>query len=169
MWVVLLLTYIAAPGRASIQVTDASTLPVPTLSAILQRPITPADERNSLQLEEAGDLLAPVVETIHEYYGGCNYDTTYYELRTPWLAKWLVDDLWRYDDRHLFGKNVYEITEYPLPDLGMDTAYCYYGRHYGNRVIVQKGCKVVSAYIWWSSEDAFPAESIARALANAIE
>lgn len=169
VWFALLLTFIVAPERTSVEVTDASTLPVPTLSAILQRPITPADERNSLQLEEASDLLAPVVETIHEYYGGCNYDTTYYELRTPWLAKWLADDLWRYDDRHLFGKNVYEITEYPLPDLGMDTAYCYYGRHYGNRVIVQKGCKVVSAYIWWASEDVFPAESIARALANAIE
>lgn len=169
VWALLLLSFIVAPERAGVQVTDASTLPVPTLSAILDLPVSPADDRDSLRLQESSDLLAPVIDEIEEGCDGYICDTTYYELRTPWLAKWLADDLWRYDDRHLFGKNVYEITEYPLPDLGMDTAYCYYGRHYGNRVIVQKGCKVVSAYIWWSSEDAFPAESIARALANAIE
>ena len=168
VWFALLLSFVVGRTDASVRVTDASTLPVPTLSAILQRPITPTDDRDTIRLEEASDLLAPVINEISEGFGSYICDTTYYELRTPWLAKWLAGDLWRYDHRKLFGKSAYEITEFPLPDLGADTAYSYYGRYYGNRVIVQKGCKVVSAYIWWPSDDAFPAETIARAFADAI-
>ena len=168
VWFALLLSFVVGRTDASVRVTDASTLPVPTLSAILQRPITPTDDRDTIRLEEASDLLAPVINEISEGFGSYICDTTYYELRTPWLAKWLASDLRRYDHRKLFGKSAYEITEFPLPDLGADTAYSYYGRYYGNRVIVQKGCKVVSAYIWWPSDDAFPAETIARAFADAI-
>ena len=169
VWFALLLSFIVGRTDASVRVTDASTLPVPTLSAIAELRETSPDDHTSLHLRENSDLLAPVIDEIEEGYGSYICDTTYYELRTPWLAKWLASDLRRYDNRHLFGKHAYEITEFPLPDLGMDTAYCYYGRYYGNRVIVQKGCKVVSAYIWWPSDDAFPAETIARALAAAIE
>ena len=168
VWFALLLSFVVGRTDASVRVTDASTLPVPTLSAILQRPITPTDDRDTIRLEEASDLLAPVINEISEGFGSYICDTTYYELRTPWLAKWLASDLRRYDHRKLFGKSAYEITEFPLPDLGADTAYSYYGRYYGNRVIVQTGCKVVSAYIWWPSDDAFPAETIARAFADAI-
>ena len=169
VWFALLLSFVVGRTDASVRVTDASTLPVPTLSAILQRPITPTDDRDTIRLEEASDLLAPVINEISEGFGSYICDTTYYELRTPWLAKWLASDLRRYDHRKLFGKSAYEITEFPLPDLGADTAYSYYGRYYGNRVIVQKGCKVVSAYIWWPSDDAFPAETIARAFADALK
>ena len=168
VWFALLLSFLVGRTDASVRVTDASTLPVPTLSAIWDLPVSPADGRDSLHLRENSDLLAPVIDEIEEGFGSYIYDTTYYELRTPWLAKWLASDLWRYDHRQLFGKSTYEITEFSLPDLGMDTAYSYSWRHYGNRVIVQKGCQVVSAYIWWPSSDAFPAETIARALANAI-
>ena len=169
VWFALLLSFVVGRTDASVRVTDASTLPVPTLSAILQRPITPTDDRDTIRLEEASDLLAPVINEISEGFGSYICDTTYYELRTPWLAKWLASDLRRYDHRKLFGKSAYEITEFPLPDLGADTAYSYYGRYYGNRVIVQTGCKVVSAYIWWPSDDAFPAETIARAFADALK
>ena len=174
VWLVLLLSFIAAPGRASVQVTDASSLPVPTLAAILDLSKTPDDDQDTLRLHENSDLLAPVIDTIQESFGGYTYETEYYEMRAPWLAKWLAGDLRRYDERSFFGKRAYEITELALPDLGADTAYCYLtrdgrrGHYWGHRVIVQKGCKLVSAYIWWSREDAFPAETIARALLAAI-
>ena len=168
VWFALLLSFIVGRTDASVRVTDASTLPVPTLSAIAELRETSPDDHTSLHLRENSDLLAPVIDEIEEGFGSYICDTTYYELRTPWLAKWLADDLRRYDHRQLFGKNAYEITEFSLPDLGADTAYSYYGRHYGNRVIVQKGCKVVSAYIWWPSDDAFPAETVAQALLAAI-
>lgn len=168
VWFALLLSFLVGRTDASVRVTDASTLPVPTLSAIAELHKTSPNDHTSLHLRENSDLLAPVIDEIDEGFGSYICDTTYYELRTPWLAKWLASDLRRYDHRKLFGKSAYEITEFPLPDLGADTAYSYYGRYYGNRVIVQTGCKVVSAYIWWPSDDAFPAETIARAFADAI-
>lgn len=168
VWLVLLLSFIAAPGRASVQVTDKSTLPVPTLSAILDLSKTPDDDQDTLRLHENSDLLAPVIDTILESFGGYTYETEYYEMRAPWLAKWLAGDLRQYDERSFFGKRAYEITELPLPDLSADTAYSYLVWHYGYRVTVQKGCKLVSAYIWWPTGDAFPAETIARALLAAI-
>ena len=62
----------------------------------------------------------------------------------------------------------------PIAALDADTAYCYFlqdtrrGHYWGHRVIVQKGCKVISADIWWTYDSDFPAETFARALLTAI-
>ena len=174
VWLALLLSFIAAPGHASVQVTDVSSLPVPTLAAILDLPKMPANDQSTLCLHENSDLLAPVIDSIQQSFDGYAYDADYYELRTPWLAKWLAGDLRRYDERSFFGKRAYEITEFSLSELDADTVYCYLTRngrrgfYWGHRIIVQKGCKLVSAYIRWPSDDAFPAETVAQALLAAI-
>ena len=74
----------------------------------------------------------------------------------------------------IFSSRTYRITSLDLPALDADTAYCYFlqdtrrGHYWGHRVIVQKGCKVISADIWWTYDSDFPAETFARALLTAI-
>ena len=168
VWLALILSFVAAP-KGGTPVTGESRLPVPTLSSILQLSKALTDDRDTLTLRESHDLLAPTIDTMHQNFGGYICDTTYYEMRTPLLASWLARDLRRYDERSFFGKRAYEITEIPLPDLDADTAYSYLAHHFGYRIIVQKGTKLVSACIWWwPSDDAFPAETIARARLESI-
>lgn len=168
VWLALLLSFVAAP-KSGVPVTDESRLPVPMLSSILHLSKALTDDRDTLTLRESHDLLAPTIDTMHQNFGGYICDTTYYEMRTPLLASWLARDLRRYDERSFFGRRAYETTEVPLPDLNADTAYSYLAHHYGYRIIVQKGAKLVSACIWWwPSDDAFPTETVARALLESI-
>ena len=176
VWIALLLSFAVKTGNpARSTQADLSASPIPAASSFLTLPQADSDDRDELALLARSDLLAQdEIYTLEERVGSFRYDAEYYDLRAPWLAKWLADDFRRYDARGLFSSRVYQITNLDLPELDADTAYCYFlrdtrhGIYFGHRIIVQKGCKVVSADIWWTCDSDFPAETIARALLAAI-
>ena len=154
---------------------DLSASPIPAASSFLTLPQEDADDRDELTLLARRDVLVQDnIYTLEERAGSFRYDAEYYDMRAPWLAKWLADDFARYDARGIFSSRTYRITSLDLPALDADTAYCYFlqdtrrGHYWGHRVIVQKGCKVISADIWWTYDSDFPAETFARALLAAI-
>ena len=141
----------------------------------LTLPQADTEDRDELTLLARRDVLVQDnIYTLEERAGSFRYDAEYYDMRAPWLAKWLADDFARYDARGIFSSRTYRITSLDLPALDADTAYCYFlqdtrrGHYWGHRVIVQKGCKVISADIWWTYDRGFPAETFARALLTAI-
>lgn len=176
IWLVLLCSFVVTSKQA-VQGTpaDLGASPVPAASSFLTLPLAETDDRDELALLARSDLLARgSIYKLEERAGRFRYDAEYYEMRAPWLAKWLASDFRRYDARGFFGRHAYEITELALPALDADTAYCYFlqdtrrGHYWGHRVIVQKGCKLVCADIWWPYESAFPAEAIAQSLVSSI-
>ncbi len=176
LWIALLISFVVKTGNPSRSTpADLSASPIPAASSFLTLPQADAGERDELTLLSRSDLLAQGnIYTLEERAGSFRYDAEYYDMRTPWLAKWLADDFARYDARGIFSSRTYRITSLDLPALDADTAYCYFlhdtrrGHYWGHRVIVQKSCKVVSADIWWTYDSDFPAETIARALLAAI-
>ena len=176
LWIALLLSFVVKTGNpARSTQTDLSASPIPAASSFLTLPQEDADDRDELMLLARRDVLVQDnIYTLEERAGSFRYDAEYYDMRAPWLAKWLADDFARYDARGIFSSRTYRITSLDLPALDADTAYCYFlqdtrrGHYWGHRVIVQKGCKVISADIWWTYDSDFPAETIARALLTAI-
>ena len=176
LWIALLLSFVVKTGNpARSTQTDLSASPIPAASSFLALPQAAADERDELTLLARRDVLVQDnIYTLEERAGSFRYDAEYYDMRAPWLAKWLADDFARYDARGIFSSRTYRITSLDLPALDADTAYCYFlqdtrrGHYWGHRVIVQKGCKVISADIWWTYDSDFPAETFARALLAAI-
>ena len=176
VWIVLLLSFVVKTGNpARSTQTDLNASPIPAASSFLTLPQEDADERDELTLLARRDVLVQDnIYTLEERLGFFRYDAEYYDMRAPWLAKWLADDFARYDARGIFSSRTYRITSLDLPALDADTAYCYFlqdtrrGHYWGHRVIVQKGCKVISADIWWTYDSDFPAETFARALLTAI-
>ena len=176
LWIALLLSFVVKTGNpARSTQTDLNASPIPAASSFLTLPQEDADERDELTLLARRDVLVQDnIYTLEERLGFFRYDAEYYDMRAPWLAKWLADDFARYDARGIFSSRTYRITSLDLPALDADTAYCYFlqdtrrGHYWGHRVIVQKGCKVISADIWWTYDSDFPAETFARALLTAI-
>ena len=176
VWIALLISFVVKTGNpARSTQTDLSASPLPAASSFLTLPQEDADDRDELTLLARSDVLVQGdIYTLEERVGSFRYDAEYYDMRAPWLAKWLADDFARYDARGIFSSRTYRITSLDLPALDADTAYCYFlqdtrrGHYWGHRVIVQKGCKVISADIWWTYDSDFPAETIARALLAAI-
>lgn len=175
-WIVLLLSFVVKTGNpARSTQADLNASPLSAASSFLTLPQEDADERDELMLLARRDVLVQdTIYTLEERAGSFRYDAEYYDMRAPWLAKWLADDFARYDARGIFSSRTYRITSLDLPALDADTAYCYFlqdtrrGHYWGHRVIVQKGCKVISADIWWTYDSDFPAETFARALLTAI-
>lgn len=176
VWIVLLISFVVKTGNpARSTQADLSASPIPAASSFLTLPQEDADDRDELTLLARRDVLVQGdIYTLEERVGSFRYDAEYYDMRAPWLAKWLADDFARYDARGIFSSRTYRITSLDLPALDADTAYCYFlqdtrrGHYWGHRVIVQKGCKVISADIWWTYDSDFPAETFARALLTAI-
>ena len=176
VWIVLLLSFVVKTGNpARSTQTDLNASPLPAASSFLTLPQADAEDRDELTLLARRDVLVQDnIYTLEERAGSFRYDAEYYDMRAPWLAKWLADDFARYDARGIFSSRTYRITSLDLPALDADTAYCYFlqdtrrGHYWGHRVIVQKGCKVISADIWWTYDRGFPAETFARALLTAI-
>ena len=176
VWIALLISFVVKTGNpARSTQTDLNASPLPAASSFLTLPQEDADDRDELTLLARRDVLVQGdIYTLEERAGSFRYDAEYYDMRAPWLAKWLADDFARYDARGIFSSRTYRITSLDLPALDADTAYCYFlqdtrrGHYWGHRVIVQKGCKVISADIWWTYDSDFPAETFARALLAAI-
>ena len=153
-------------------VIDAGEAPLPTLSSFATFPVDETDDRYELTLDETHDLLAPEIYSLREQSMGTIYEADYYELRAPWLAVWLANDLRRYDEGRafrLFSKHTRELTKLALPeDLDASMARCYQNQYGAYRLVLQKGEKVLSVTLWWPSSMAFPAEQIARTLLEGI-
>ena len=122
---------------------DAGEAPLPTLSSFATFPVDETDDRYELTLDETHDLLAPERYSLREQSMGTIYEADYYELRAPWLAVWLANDLRRYDEGRafrLFSKHTRELTKLALPeDLDASMARCYQDQYGAYRLLLQKG------------------------------
>lgn len=174
VWLVLLVSMMVMPRlHPDALAIDAGEAPLPTLSSFATFPVDETDDRYELTLDETHDLLAPERYSLREQSMGTIYEADYYELRAPWLAVWLANDLRRYDEGRafrLFSKHTRELTKLALPeDLDASMARCYQNQYGAYRLVLQKGEKVLSVTLWWPSSMAFPAEQIARTLLESME
>ena len=170
LWFALLVGFVAKPESAvSAAQDDLTASPIPAASSYLALPEEEDEGWSEAELQTRTDLLAKgSIYTLEEHAGSFRCDAAYYEMRAPWLAKWLAEDLRRYDTRSRFGRRAGAVQDLALSPLPADTVYCYVGPYHAYRVIVQKGAKLISADIFWFYDAPFPAESIARALLAAI-
>ncbi len=173
VWLVLLVSMMVMPRlHPDALAIDAGEAPLPTLSSFATFPVDETDDRYELTLDETHDLLAPEINSLREQSMGTIYEADYYELRAPWLAVWLANDLRRYDEGRafrLFSKHTRELTKLALPeDLDASMARCYQGQYGAYRLLLQKGKKLLSVTLWWPSSAAFPAGQIARTLLESI-
>ena len=173
-WLVLLVSMMVMPRlHPDALAIDAGEAPLPTLSSFATFPVDETDDRYELTLDETHDLLAPERYSLREQSMGTNYEADYYELRAPWLAGWLANDLRRYDEGRafrLFSKHTRELIKLALPeDLDASMARCYQDQYGAYRLLLQKGKKLLSVTLWWPSSAAFPAGHIARTLLESME
>ena len=173
VWLVLLVSMMVMPRlHPDALAIDAGEAPLPTLSSFAAFPVDETDDRYELTLDVTHDLLAPEINSLREQCMGTSYEADYYELRAPWLAVWLANDLRRYDEGRafrLFSKHTRELTKLALPeDLDASMARCYQDQYGAYRLLMQKGKKLLSVTLWWPSSMAFPAEQIARTLLESI-
>ena len=173
VWLVLLVSMMVMPRlHPDALAIDAGEAPLPTLSSFAAFPVDETDDRYELTLDETHDLLAPEINSLREQSMGTIYEADYYELRAPWLAVWLANDLRRYDEGRafrLFSKHTRELTKLALPeDLDASMARCYQDQYGAYRLLMQKGKKLLSVTLWWPSSAAFPAGQIARTLLESI-
>lgn len=174
VWLVLLVSMMVMPRlHPDALAIDAGEAPLPTLSSFAAFPVDETDDRYELTLDETHDLLAPEINSLREQSMGTIYEADYYELRAPWLAVWLANDLRRYDEGRafrLFSKHTRELTKLALPeDLDASMARCYQDQYGAYRLLLQKGKKLLSVTLWWPSSAAFPAGQIARTLLESME
>ena len=174
VWLVLLVSMMVMPRlHPDALAIDAGEAPLPTLSSFATFPVDETDDRYELTLDETHDLLAPEINSLREQSMGTIYEADYYELRAPWLAVWLANDLRRYDEGRafrLFSKHTRELTKLALPeDLDASMARCYQDQYGAYRLLLQKGKKLLSVTLWWPSSAAFPAGQIARTLLESME
>lgn len=174
VWLVLLVSMMVMPRlHPDALAIDAGEAPLPTLSSFATFPIDETDDGYELTLAETHDLLAPEGYTLRERSGGAIYEADYYELRAPWLAGWLADDLRRYDEGRafrLFSGHTRELTELALPEaLDASMARCYQNQYGAYRLLLQKGKKLLSVTLWWPKIETFPAGHIARTLLESME
>lgn len=173
VWLVLLVSMMVMPRlHPDALAIDAGEAPLPTLSSFATFPVDATDDRYELTLDETHDLLAPERYSLREQSMGTIYEADYYELRAPWLAVWLANDLRRYDEGRafrLFSKHTRELTELALPeDLDTSMARCYQNQYGAYRLLLQKGKKLLSVTLWWPKIETFPAGQIARTLLEGI-
>ena len=173
VWLVLLVSMMVMPRlHPDALAIDAGEAPLPTLSSFATFPVDATDDRYELTLDETHDLLAPERYSLREQSMGTIYEADYYELRAPWLAGWLANDLRRYDEGRafrLFSKHTRELTELALPeDLDASMARCYQNQYGAYRLLLQKGKKLLSVTLWWPKIETFPAGHIARTLLEGI-
>ena len=173
VWLVLLVSMMVMPRlHPDALAIDAGEAPLPTLSSFATFPVDETDDRYELTLDETHDLLAPEINSLREQSMGTIYEAEYYELRAPWLAVWLANDLRRHDEGRafrLFSKHTRELTKLALPeDLDASMARCYQDQYGAYRLLLQKGKKLLSVTLWWPSSAAFPAGQIARTLLESI-
>ena len=174
VWLVLLVSMMVMPRlHPDALVIDAGEAPLPTLSSFATFPVDETDDRYELTLDETHDLLAPERYSLREQSMGTIYEADYYELRAPWLAGWLANDLRRYDEGRafrLFSGHTRELTELALPeDLDASMARCYQNQYGAYRLLLQKGKKLLSVTLWWPKIETFPAGQIARTLLESME
>jgi len=170
VWLVLLVSMMVMPRlHPDALAIDAGEAPLPTLSSFAAFPVDETDDRYELTLDETHD---PEINSLREQSMGTIYEADYYELRAPWLAVWLANDLRRYDEGRafrLFSKHTRELTKLALPeDLDASMARCYQDQYGAYRLLMQKGKKLLSVTLWWPSSAAFPAGQIARTLLESI-
>lgn len=129
------------------------------------------DEDGYNTLERRHSLLAP---TILEYRESgvillgeeIPWDTSltvqYYDTRSPWLAKLLVNDL--HQERSILAEELQ-----PLPDLaGMDAAYAYSGKEgVFRQLILVQGRRVLSV-LWIDPDGTHDFDSLAPRFAEAF-
>ena len=174
VWLVLLVSMMVMPRlHPDALAIDAGEAPLPTLCDFANFPVDHADDRYELTLDETHDLLAPERYSLREQSMGTIYEADYYELRAPWLAVWLANDLRRYDEGcafRLFSKHTRELTKLALPeDLDASMARCYQNQYGAYRLLLQKGKKLLSVTLWWPKIETFPAGQIARTLLESME
>ena len=174
VWLVLLVSMMVMPRlHPDALAIDAGEAPLPTLCDFANFPVDHADDRYELTLDETHDLLAPERYSLREQSMGTIYEADYYELRAPWLAVWLANDLRRYDEGRafrLFSKHTRELTKLALPeDLDASMARCYQDQYGTYRLLLQKGKKLLSVTLWWPKIETFPAGHIARTLLESME
>ena len=174
VWLVLLVSMMVMPRlHPDALAIDAGEAPLPTLSSFATFPVDETDDRYELTLDETHDLLAPERYSLREQSMGTIYEADYYELRAPWLAVWLANDLRRYDEGRafrLFSKHTHELTELALPeDLDASMARCYQNQYGAYRLLLQKDKKLLSVTLWWPKIETFPAGHIARTLLESME
>ena len=141
VWLVLLVSMMVMPRlHPDALAIDAGEAPLPTLCDFANFPVDHADDRYELTLDETHDLLAPERYSLREQSMGTIYEADYYELRAPWLAVWLANDLRRYDEGRafrLFSKHTHELTELALPeDLDASMARCYQNQYGAYRLLL---------------------------------
>ena len=170
-WLLLLFGFVLKPdAAANAQKIDVSAAPVPTLcdfAALSEK----EKASGSLTLSRSRDLLAPEICHLSETRSYYSYSADLYKLRAPWLAKWLANDLRRYDESRvsrLFSGRRETLTECSLPPLEADTALCYKD-HGLYRLLLQKDSTLLSVSLWWPAGEDFPAETIARTLLAALK
>ncbi len=174
VWLVLLVSMMVMPRlHPDALAIDAGEAPLPTLCDFANFPVDHADDRYELTLDETHDLLAPERYSLREQSMGTIYEADYYELRAPWLAVWLANDLRRYDEGRafrLFSKHTRELTKLALPeDLDASMARCYQDQYGAYRLLLQKDKKLLSVTLWWPKIETFPAGHIARTLLESME
>ena len=172
-WLVLLVSMMVMPRlHPDALAIDAGEAPLPTLSSFATFPVDETDDRYELTLDETHDLLAPERYSLREQSMGTIYEVDYYELRAPWLAGWLANDLRRYDEGRafrLFSGHTRELTELALPeDLDASMARCYQNQYGAYRLLLQKDKNLLSVTLWWPKIETFPAGHIARTLLEGI-
>ena len=173
-WLVLLVSMMVMPRlHPDALAIDAGEAPLPTLSSFATFPVDETDDRYELTLDETHDLLAPEINSLREQSMGTIYEADYYELRAPWLAGWLANDLRRYDEGRafrLFSGHTRELTELALPeDLDASMARCYQNQYGAYRLLLQKDKNLLSVTLWWPKIETFPAGHIARTLLESME
>ena len=173
-WLVLLVSMMVMPRlHPDALAIDAGEAPLPTLSSFATFPVDETDDRYELTLDETHDLLAPERYSLREQSMGTIYEADYYELRAPWLAGWLANDLRRYDEGRafrLFSGHTRELTELALPeDLDASMARCYQNQYGAYRLLLQKDKNLLSVTLWWPKIETFPAGHIARTLLESME
>lgn len=165
---VLLVFLVCHPGGRAVSVLsveDTQALPFATLGDVAEGTVVWDEEADRHTLEVRRSLLAPV---IMEYYESGQMEqngetvldaalrVNYYETRTPWLARLLVDDL---------HKNLAVYAEEPeeLPALpGIDIARGYSdGTGVFRQLILVRGNRVMSA-LWTDTGGTVDLAQLAR-------
>lgn len=151
---VLLVFVLTHPGRKmppSLTRENTSALPFATLGDAAEGTVVWEEDTGRNTIEVRHSLLAPVIIEYHEsgqveQNGETVLDASlrvnYYETRTPWLARLLVDDL--HKDLEIYADKPEELPELP----GIDAAWGYSdGTGVFRQLILVRGNRVMSA-LW---------------------
>lgn len=146
---VLCLAMLVLPGSVLSRTNYPEALPFATLADLAEGTVNPDGDAGTVEMRHS--LLAPVIIEYHEsgqveQNGETVLDASlrvnYYETRTPWLARLLVDDL--HKDLEIYADKPEELPELP----GIDAAWGYSdGTGVFRQLILVRGNRVMSA-LW---------------------